>query len=333
MSEVFDLSELSQGVSHLCVLPSEIWHCILTYISCLDDIKAVSLTCRMFHSLVVDTMWRQSVTVVKGSQINDIIDLPIENLNIVRNSCCDAQLSNVSRLSSLRRLAMSQNPEVTSSGMLRLKMITLRELEVCKCDLDDAAISAISELESLQTLFIDNNHKVTNTGVSSLSRLAHLHTLRIVGCDQVTSAGLSQIQHLQLRKFDVGNSKLNDEAMSVLGQIKSLQVLRIYGNIDVTDDGISKLTALSNLTELDVSWCSKITDVGISHVVKLHKLTKLNISHCSLVTDAGFYDISKLHSLRYFFYYTPWDSELLLSLQALFSDRVKINCYSIPPCM
>jgi len=278
-------------------LPVELWDTILQRVNLVRDLKAVSLSCRLFHSLVKDKIWSVSRTSVRGSQIGDIADLPVVTLRIVTDSCNDDHLSQLGSMHSLQVLDLWGNDDVTDTGISRLTGLRLRELNVVSCGLDDVAVSTIGGMVSLEVLNMSDN-------------------------PAVTAAGISQLADLTLRELNVGHCELGDAALSSLGGMTSLQVLDMYDNPAITDSGISMLTGLAHLTALYIG-DTKVTDVGLCHLLELHSLTKLDVACCSRVTDTGLAELLRLDSLRELNRYGC--SGVTDAVWALFPDHVELS--------
>jgi len=247
------------------LLPVELWDTILLHVNCVRDLKAVSLSCPLFHSLVRDKICRLTRTCVTGGRICDIAHLPITNLKIESDSGSDTQISHLSGMTSLQLLDMHNNNDITDAGiyhLARLDNLThlniarcskvtdvglshltqlrlLRKLDVRWCELDDAAMSFIGKITSLQVLAMRNNNDVTDAGICHLAGLTNLTILGFRWCSQVTDVGLSH------------------------------------------------LTELQKLTRLYIEGCSRVTDTGMSYVAELQSLRFLDIRSCNQITPAG----------------------------------------------
>ena len=61
-------------------LPIEIWQEIFHHVNSVEDLKNASLTCKLFNSLSMKHLWILSKSRVRGNQMHDCKDLPIQNL-------------------------------------------------------------------------------------------------------------------------------------------------------------------------------------------------------------------------------------------------------------
>ncbi len=115
---------------------------------------------------------------------------------------------------------------------------------------------------------------------SDLSELSQLepHNLDFKGCD-ITGDGIKYVIDWPVVQINACASSLNDQGLEQIARVRALKQLMIAKNAGITDDGLRALRNLPNLSDLDVSFCSKITNSGVGYIVKGCKnLEKLVIS-------------------------------------------------------
>lgn len=107
----------------------------------------------------------------------------------------------------------------------------------------------------------------------ALLRLAHVRSLTLHRCDNITAAGLAKVlpRLTELRELDISNvpGYPNDDASWLLGDavtapIASLNDLEelTLTNMNITDAGLARLARLPKLKRLDLSG-TKVTDASL----------------------------------------------------------------------
>lgn len=110
------------------------------------------------------------------------------------------------------------------------------------------------------------------------------------------------LQHLlelsEVIDLSVGGSQLSDSDLRIIGQLKSLQRLRIgnWKSTQITDGGVKWLSNLTDLRNLHLN-APRITDAAIEHLSCLTNLHSLSLTN-SGITDAVLPHIFRLRSLQ-----------------------------------
>jgi len=152
----------------------------------------------------------------------------------------------------------------------------------CRPSVDDEAATEIQKLGG--EVIIDENTpgrkiwwvsfsglRVTDAGLERLKGmkgLAHLHTLELCLCPQVTDAGVAHLQGFT-----------------------RLQKLTLW-ETQVTDAGLVHLRGLTQLKKLELGFCPQVTDAGLEHLTGLTQLQWLYLNQTK-VTDAGVAELKK----------------------------------------
>ena len=132
---------------------------------------------------------------------------------------------------------------------------------------------------------------------------------------------------MNLTSLDLSGSILTDESLNhlkLLYKLTYLNLFNCYGR-DITHLGFSScLLALTELTSLNMKFCTfetsiglpyilsnvikltsldlcsykKLDDAGLSQISSLTNLTSLNLSYCPRITDAGVFYLSTLTKLK-----------------------------------
>ena len=141
----------------------EVWKSVLRYVNHLLDVKNLCLTSKALCEVARKHIGRLSWTNVHTEKIRNIQHIPVENL-MIRGCLNDKNLQEISKISSLKRLIMSDNRDVTSSGLSCIQCLSeLRDLNVSRCELNNACMLAVCGITSLQ---VQKPHIILVTGVS-----------------------------------------------------------------------------------------------------------------------------------------------------------------------
>lgn len=115
-------------------------------------------------------------------------------------------------------------------------------------DANDRALQEFPLLSCPFALDLSSADAVTDAGLAHLAKQKQLVDLELPFEDKITSAGLSQLKELPLRRLDAGLIDFAKDAdLRVLGEFRKLESLRL--SID-TDRMPVDLTPLANLTRL-----------------------------------------------------------------------------------
>ncbi len=117
--------------------------------------------------------------------------------------------------------------------------------------------------------------------------------LRLVPCD-VTGTGLRYIKDSGISILRIRDSKITDEGMKAISEIKSLTSLNIQSD-EMTDLGVSYINSLPKLKGLTLQ-SDQLTDKSVEEVVKIKTLTILELISPNL-TDRCLSGIATLPNL------------------------------------
>ena len=95
---------------------------------------------------------------------------------------------------------------------------------------------------------------------------------------------------------------MTDKGLALLGQLKSLEELELYGNPAMTDDGLKALASLPTLRHLRLGKEGLFTDRGMEYVAAMPSLKVLELDTHN-VTDEGLRRLSKSRSLERLYVY------------------------------
>jgi WD40 repeat protein/Leucine-rich repeat (LRR) protein len=174
----------------------------------------------------------------------------LEELDLSRTGATDESLAELSGLVNLRRLDLS-NTRVTDKGFMHLKKLTklnsltiagledftgtglsqlsmtrgLTELNLRFTKVTDDGLAALKDWTQLRSLTLPR--EVTDGGLANIAGLTELQVLRMEDAEGVTDKGVAHLKGLtKLLELNLGSTKITDECLKYIVDMKSLRVLR-----------------------------------------------------------------------------------------------------------
>ena len=188
------------------------------------------------------------------------------------NYCCMADYSRIGELTKLRNLMISTTTHSLDPGIPLVD------------------IDWMASLKDLRTLYLAYNKIEDIRVLSGLTKLEELN----LGWNNISDSDLNYLTGLPLRLLYLYcDSSLRD--VSALSNIRSLELLHIGGNKKLTFSGIKKLTKLSNLRELDISYCPVKDFVWLRD---FKRLETLRIEHSDYIDFYTYYDLASCDALQ-----------------------------------
>jgi len=209
-----------------------------------------------------------------------IASLPLKELHVSMCRCNDSHLKVIGKITSLSRINLSHNRDITDAGMaLLVSLNRLQNIDISCCDkithsglsaigclpikcivitgiCSDLHLKVISKFDSLIRLTIYNSNKVSDVGLTHVSGLTKLQYIDIGMCTNITPTGLSAITNIQALCF---RYVCSDSHLAMISKFTNLMKLDISFSHDVTDVGLARISSLSKLQHLNINGCEKIT--------------------------------------------------------------------------
>ena len=105
---------------------------------------------------------------------------------------------------------------------------------------------------------------------------------------QVTDRGLQLLAGTNLPKLETISlsrcSRITDEGLKHLAQIKSLRNLYLAYNPQITDLGIQYISAINGLSWIVLDGCDQLTDASLSFLSEIPSLSRIELSGCKGIT-------------------------------------------------
>lgn len=206
------------------------------------------------------------------------------------------QLSNLPKLTSLRL----NETQITDAGLETIgRLNNLTNLDLRGCSVSNAGIAHLVGLSKLRALRLSGESGVTSVDDGALADIGKLTNLKALLLDHLwVGENLPDLAPLQnLEELYLAKTLIDDTSLEALKQHPQLKKLRI-SQTQITDAGLEQLTALTHLTDLDLSENSVISDVGMSHLSKMTTLTKLNLWRVAL-SDSGIQQLAGLVNMQW----------------------------------
>lgn len=226
-------------------------------------------------------------------------------MDLEESRLTDQSLMYISHLRALRSLVVDgYNNNITDIGVFYISKLTILEsLHLINCtEITDYCLSHVTNsLVGLKDLNISGCTSIQDGGLNHISALTSLKYLNISYCKSISDTGIQYLTKLSssLRKLNIANCcQVTDIGMSYVRMLSELIDLDVSYCIKISDIGLHQISKLGSMTHLNISGCNRVTDSGLSHLAGLAFLCKLDLNYCSLVSDVGIYRIKKVKSLK-----------------------------------
>lgn len=248
----------------------------------------------------------------------------------------DKGLKALSNLPNLAVLNCSHCRHVSDQGMIGLMGLSnLHTLKISDCDqITDRGVEAIGSLSSLTALHAVMERTLeqqkTNESLRIIgSKLLKLATLKISFSEHMTISGVRGFLNLHhLQELILGRVCLStDELFPLLGNIQSLEVLKIVSWGGISAEGLMHLTNLSNLRVLGLKATTteaQIPDSAVEALANLANLKELSIWGFREITGDTLQCLINLEKLR-LIHCPSLDSTAMASLVHM----PKLRCLSL----
>jgi Leucine-rich repeat (LRR) protein len=216
------------------------------------------------------------VSGVTPAGLKELAALPNLKLLHVQYDCGNEDLRAIAEIKTLEKVTIWHgyvtgfSPYVTEEGLGHLaRLPKLQKLILSSTKITDACWEPISKIASLETLQIDT--AATGKGIGHLSAL------------------------VKLKELDLSHSRANDEALAVIGSLKTLRTLDL-SYTKISDAGLKGLAGLSGLEVLKLN-NTEVTDAGVRHLAGMAGLQTLHLDD-TRVGDDGAKALAGLKALR-----------------------------------
>lgn len=193
----------------------------------------------------------------------------VAELHFVRSSVDAAALEQLSRMKSVRHLALS-NVELTASGLAGLKDWKQLKEVTLKGTVKPEVLKGLAAADQIEVLDLEMG--------------------------EFDASPLAEFKFPNLRILRMTNIELSDADLATLPEWKSLTVFD-FKAIQLTDAGVAQLTKYPALESLDLSE-SAVTDAGLSKLLPLKSIEFLSLNSCKKVSNEGLKALAQLPALE-----------------------------------
>jgi hypothetical protein len=262
------------------------------------------------------------------------LEASLRSLKIESSFITDEQLhftlSHLKRITKFELVVLDDECQLSSAGVSNSVGDYLNDLQELKIQASAAINTSTlevfaSKLTKLETFFLEFCSNVDDDGIFAISKMESLTSLKILNCQDITSAGFGHIASMVnlrelgvefaspfsdenlrqictncplIRRLSVSRCDVSNEGLAKLNSLQSLEALSL-NYLRISDQTIIEhVCCLKSLSELDIS-SNKVTDVAVEKIcLNLGGLTKLNVSFCHSLTNDCLEHLTKLVHLR-----------------------------------
>jgi hypothetical protein len=215
----------------------------------------------------------------------DIVEINLRKTDL--GGFSDEDLQQLTGLTALERLSISNGAEVTDEGLAALaKLSKLRHLKLVKFPkVTDDGLAVLARLPALRTLELIDLPKITDEALASAAELENLEKVAINNCP-FNGSGWQHLRPAGLTLIDATSCEVNDESFKHLAGAAELQELAIAQN-KVRGGGLSHLKDLTKLVRLRLAENPLEPAEAVTNLKSLASLELLNLNQTPLDRKAG----------------------------------------------
>lgn len=148
-----------------------------------------------------------------------------------------------------------------------------------------SASSCSTSFPCLRSLTTHISQNLTDNDLRDISEMQKLTTLRLLSCQHVTAAGISNLRNRSLTALYVGNSgQLADEWLRKAADMPHLTSLDVAHASGVTNGGLRALAQSKSLRHVGLDGCWALGDEGVAELAAIDELRSLRLQGCAMRT-------------------------------------------------
>lgn len=201
---------------------------------------------------------------VDGRGLVFLLELPLKALDMESTQISDKDMRVLTQFEKLEVLRLG-NTKVTDKGLAKLQALPrLKSLGIGGLRVTDKTLETVATLKQLDEVFIRNSKFVTADGIKNLSRMPNLTTLTLKemkidlpmmqalrGFSKLSTVSmyntqldrevLAPLKSLKLNRLKLHKDRLRDDALDLLGEMKTLKNIELGGSSGFTQEGLERL--------------------------------------------------------------------------------------------
>ncbi len=254
---------------------------------------------------------------IQGADLQslDILDIPnlgiaslsglehaanLEVLNVSGNPIGDKDLDIIARFPLMHNLMITECPEITDEGMLRLRGLNrVHILWLSYLKIQGPGLDIVRNMRELKQVYV-NFTRITDEWLEPVADLPDLDILMIRGAPRLTDASLRIISRSRsILHLSAGQiNGITDAGMAELPRMRQLQSLEIYRLDNVTVKGYQALKACPSLEEIQIGDTLQVNDDVILALAEYPALRVLQIQGKTSLSPAALQHVTKLSRLK-----------------------------------
>jgi hypothetical protein len=232
----------------------------------------------------------------------------VQTLTLDLNHFQDEHLAILQNFTVLRTLSLHNDATEIAISAIGTVLTKLQSLTLDNCFVNDDMDPILPRLTALTELHLNHGHfyKANETFVISLPTFTNLTSLSLDHVD-VDHANLNvmnaistlPLQSLSIQNMGYGAAVVGSEHFLPITALTDLTDLDVSYNHGVDPLVLQSLcSSLTRLCTLRLAGCRQIDDMAMQHLLHLRcSLTSLNVSECE-ITDAGLCFVAQLKKLE-----------------------------------
>lgn len=201
--------------------------------------------------------------------IGEIAKLPDTITSMKGLDLTDREVLGLARFAHLKSLDLSGCSEITDKSVLGLQsLFNLEVLDLSLCNqISDVLIEVLPKLPLLRWVNLNWCYNITDHALFTMSKCKRIESVFLWSCERVTDGGVMEIAKLpKLKQLELPEfSQISDAALVAISlQSEHIEVLRLAKLSKISDDGIKELGNLKLLRKVIVRECPNVTKSGIS---------------------------------------------------------------------
>ncbi len=213
----------------------------------------------------------------------------------------DAGLAELARFKDLENLLLYQNSKVKRDGFRCLSsMKNLKLLSCPETNIRDEHLKAMDGIESLEAIWLPECSNISGRGLDFLTQSQGVVRIKLNECPKIDSPDFDVLAKFKnLEELYIANTRIRNDGVEKLCELKKLQTLDISGNHWLDDLAFEKLQG-SSVTKLMATELPRLTNGSFVFASKMEKLNNLSVTaHNGMNGDGlkAFFDNPRLKSL------------------------------------